>query len=85
MSLSTELTTFIETEITPGRGFGPLAPEDDLLACGIIDSLGVAQLQEFIEGRFGIRIGEDDLVPANFQTVRSIEDFIARKRGLRVC
>ena len=85
MSVSTELTSFIETEITPGRGFGPLDPEDDLLARGIVDSLGVAQLLSFIEQRFGIVVGEDDLIPSNFKTVRSIEDFIASKRRLRAC
>jgi acyl carrier protein len=85
MSVSTELTTFIETEITPGRALGPLDPEDDLLQRGIVDSLGVAQLMSFIEERYGIAVGEDDLVPANFKTVRSIEGFINGKRRLRAC
>jgi acyl carrier protein len=85
MSVSTELTTFIETEITPGRALGPLDPEEDLLSRGIVDSLGVAQLMSFIEQRYGVHVGEDDLVPSNFQTVRSIEGFITRKRRLRAC
>jgi acyl carrier protein len=85
MTVSAELTTFIETEITPGRAFGPLQPEDDLLSRGIIDSLGVAQITTFIHDRWGVAVGEEDLVPANFNTVRSIEDFIARKRRLRAC
>jgi acyl carrier protein len=85
MSVSTELTSFIETEITPGRAFGVLDPDDDLLSRGIIDSLGVAQLLSFIEERFGVAVGEDDLVPANFKTISSIESFITRKRRLRAC
>jgi acyl carrier protein len=85
MSVSTELTTFIENEITPGRELGPVAPEDDLLAAGIIDSLGVAQLLSFLQERFGVAVGEDELVPANFNSVRSIEELIARKRRLRAC
>jgi acyl carrier protein len=85
MSVSSQLTSFIESEITPGRDFGSLDPEDDLLARGIIDSLGVAQLASFISERYGVVVGEEDFVPSNFQTISRIERFILRKRGLRPC
>ena len=81
MSVMAELQDFIVDEITLGRAIGPVGPDDDLLANGIIDSLGVSQLLEFVHDRYGVDVGDDDLVPANFQNVRAIEAFIARKGG----
>ena len=85
MSVTTELQTFILDEITPGRALSAIDPDDDLLAGGIIDSLGVTQLMEFVEGRFGVAVRQEDLQPENFRDVRSIEAFIQRRRGSAPC
>jgi acyl carrier protein len=82
MSVMTELQDFIVDEVTVGRQIGEIGPDDDLLAQGIIDSLGVTQLLEFVHERYGVAVGDDELVPQNFQNVRAIEGFIARKRGV---
>ena len=62
-------------------GSGPIAADDDLIKLGIIDSLGVQQLVELCEARYGIRVVEADLVPENFQTLRELADYVERKRG----
>jgi acyl carrier protein len=85
VTVTTELQTFILDELTPGRGIAAIAPDDDLLARGIIDSLGVMALVEFMEGRYGFRVAPEDLQPANFRDVRSIEAFIARRRAEAPC
>ena len=61
-------------------GSRSIAEDDDLLAGGIIDSLGVTQLLAFLEERFGIRVADDELTPANFRTLAAIEAFIACKQ-----
>jgi acyl carrier protein len=81
MTVTAELESFIVNEITAGRGIESIAEHDDLLSRGIIDSLGVTQLIEFVEGRYGVRVTNEDLTPANFRNLRRIEDLINRKRG----
>ncbi len=56
--------------------------EDDasFLATGAVDSLGIAQLVAFVETELGVPIAEEDLVPANFDSVASIEAYVHRKR-----
>jgi acyl carrier protein len=85
MTVTTDLQSFILEELTPGRGIPAIAPDDDLLARGIIDSLGVMALVEFLQERYGVRVGTEDLQPANFRDVRSIEAFIARRRAEAPC
>jgi acyl carrier protein len=82
MSVMTELQDFIADEITRGRPIGEVGPDEDLLARGIIDSLAVTQLLDFVCERYGLSVGIDELVPANFQNLRAIEAFILRKRGV---
>lgn len=85
MTMTTDLQAFILEEITPGRAIAAVDRDDDLLAGGIIDSLAVTQLIEFLQTRYGVRVGGDDLVPANFQSVRAIEAFVDRKRRAPAC
>ena len=80
MSVTSELEAFIVEEITLGRGIRSIAPDDDLLAGGIIDSLGVTQLVAFLEDRFGIRVTDEELTPANFRTLAAIDAFVGCKQ-----
>jgi acyl carrier protein len=81
MSVTAELETFIVEEIAMGQGPQSLAPDDDLLASGLIDSLGVTQLVGFLEERFGIAVTDADLVPGNFQSLAQIEAYVGRRRA----
>jgi acyl carrier protein len=80
VGVAAEVEAFIIEEITLGRGIPAIAEDDDLLAGGIIDSLGVSQLLAFLEERFGIRVADDELTPANFRTLAAIEAFVACKQ-----
>jgi acyl carrier protein len=81
MSVKAELETFIVDEIALGRGPRSIARDDDLLARGVIDSLGVTQLVDFLAERFGIEVRDDELVPANFRSLAHMEAFIERRRA----
>ena len=57
--------------------------EQSFLETGLIDSLGVAQLVAFVEAEFGVKVGEADLVPENFDSVARISAFVqARARAV---
>lgn len=49
---------------------------DSLIENGIIDSVGMLNLVEFIENRFSIKVDEDDLMPENFDSLKAIEDYV---------
>jgi acyl carrier protein len=50
------------------------------LASGIIDSTGVLELVTFVESEYGLTITDDELIPANFDSLAALADFIQRKR-----
>lgn len=79
MSVAVEVEEFIVREIAPGRGIDSVAHDCDLLEAQIIDSLGIVQLISFLEGRYGIRVDDDDLAPENFSSVDSIVMFVEQK------
>jgi acyl carrier protein len=56
-----------------------LKDTDALLETGILDSLGVLDLVNFIEQKFAIGMSDEDLVPENFQTIERIAAFVASK------
>jgi acyl carrier protein len=80
MSVTTELEAFIVDEIALGRGMRSIAPDEDLLARGVIDSLGVTQLVAFLEERYSIRVTDEELTPANFRSLARLEAFVESKR-----
>jgi acyl carrier protein len=82
MNIRRDLEHFLVNELAPDRRAKTIAPDEDLITQGNIDSVGLMQLVSFIESEFGITITDDDLVIDNFRTLRSIEDFILRKREM---
>ena len=56
-----------------------LVDSASLMDSGIIDSTGVLELITFIESEFNIQIANDEMVPANLDSVESIDAFVRRK------
>jgi acyl carrier protein len=81
MSVSTDIEQFILDELTQGRGITEISPDENLLSKGIVDSHGVMELVGFLEQRYGISVGDEDLTPENFESVQRIEAFVERKKG----
>ena len=46
---------------------------------GIIDSLGVVELVEFVQSRFGVRVDQQEVVPDNFDSVSRLAAYVRRK------
>ena len=58
-----------------------LGNDDPLLENGIVDSLGILDIVNFLESEFGVAASDDELVPENFRTVQSIAGFVERKQN----
>ena len=72
---------FIATRLLySNEGFN-YADDASLLREGIIDSLGVVELVEFLQGHFQLKVEQQDVRPDNFDSVAKMAAFVRRKRG----
>lgn len=79
MDTMKQIHDFLVTEFPSERS--TYAPDDNLLAEGVIDSMGLLRLVTFIETTFDIETTDEDLVPENFMSLEKIRDFVERKRN----
>jgi len=73
------ITQFIVQELLKKPSDYPLAPDDELLLSGLIDSLGIMQLVDFIAERFGYEVPPQDVTIENFSTIRILADYLKNK------
>jgi len=62
---------------------GSVEDHQSLLEAGIIDSLGIMKLVVFLEEKFNIEVSDEELIPANFETINNIKDLLERKGALK--
>jgi acyl carrier protein len=60
-----------------------LADSTSLLAAGIVDSMGVMQLVEFVHEAFGFEVPMEEITPENFDSIERLTRYIERKRSAR--
>jgi len=70
--VETVIKAYISQELVRDPALLPVADDTSLLESGILDSLSLLQLVVFLEGRFGITVGDADLLPEHFATVKTI-------------
>jgi acyl carrier protein len=58
---------------------GSLTADMSFLENGIIDSTGVLELIAFLEGDFGIKVEDGDIVPENLDSLDRVAAFLERK------
>lgn len=75
------LRDFIVTELH-WNGRRELLTEDyPLIENQVVDSLGLFMLVSFIEERFGVAVGDEELIPDNFGTIGAMARLIAKKQA----
>lgn len=61
-----------------------LKDSDSFLETGIIDSTGVLEIILFIEETFGIKVDDNEMFPANLDSVDNLSSFVQRKQAQAV-
>lgn len=56
-----------------------LKDSDSFMNNGIIDSTGVLEFTSYIESEFNIKIQDDELTPANLDSIDKVVGFISSK------
>jgi acyl carrier protein len=74
MSTTDRIRSFIVDEL--GWRGETLTDDFPLLENRVIDSLGLFRVVGFLEAEYGVKIGDDKLVPANFATLTTIAQLV---------
>jgi len=53
--------------------------DDPLLGAGVIDSIGVIELVEFLQSAFHVKVADDEIVEQNLGTLNAIGRFVHGK------
>lgn len=82
--INNRIRQFIMTLFPLARKRSILEDDSPLLNSGIIDSLGVLDLINFIEEEFKIMVSDEDLLPENFETIANMSAFIQTKNSSKL-
>jgi acyl carrier protein len=78
-TVSNNAREIIRNFINSAVNIDTIGDDENLFASGLINSLFAVQLTTFIERKFGIEIGMDDLDIENFKSIDATAAFVARK------
>lgn len=79
-AFTSEIRGFIVNNFLLGKG-DTLTNDSSFLDLGIIDSTGMLELVLYLENTYKITIADDELIPANLDSINRIADYLARKRS----
>ena len=73
------ITSYIHDDLLQGAPEVALTPDLNLLENGILDSLTLLRLVQFLQKRFEIKVDGSEIVPDNFRSIEDMAKFIDRK------
>jgi acyl carrier protein len=82
--IKTDIRRFIVDNFLFGQDDG-LNNATSFLEQGFIDSTGVLELVAHLEETYDIKIGDDELVPDNLDSIDCIAAFLEKKKGNMNC
>lgn len=78
-STETTIRAFIAENFLYGDDASNLDAKASLIDEGLVDSTGVLELVSFLEEKFGMQIGDAEIVPENLGSIADIVAFVERK------
>jgi len=74
------IATYITRELLSRAHEEPVASDQDLLASGLLDSLGVMSLVYFLETEFEVEVPPQDVTIENFNSVDTIAAYLQSRK-----
>jgi acyl carrier protein len=81
MSIKQQLRHFVLTNYLFTEDESRLGDSQSLMQSGAMDSTGILELIMFLEEQYGIKVNDDEMVPANLDSVDNAVAFVERKRA----
>jgi acyl carrier protein len=79
-SVEEKIRKYIAENILYSSTGYPYPDETSFLENGIVDSMNVMEIVMYTEEKFGVKVKDEDIVPANFDSVRNLAEFIRRNQ-----
>jgi acyl carrier protein len=79
-NMISELRAFVAREFLNGKDEG-LDATTPLIEWGVIDSIAIVSLRDFVSTRFGVEIPHPELKPSNLTNLATIASMVERLRG----
>ncbi len=74
-----EIRRFIIDTFMFGINEMPFNDQDSFLEKGLLDSIGILELVEFIEKKYGITCEDEELTPENLDSLHNVAGYIIKK------
>lgn len=81
MTIAVKIREFILKNYLFTNDTNALRDDESLIDRGIIDSTGAMEVVLFLDEQFGITVADEELIPANLDSVDKLTAFVVRKRG----
>ena len=82
-TIEDQLRDFVAQNLLFSGDTFPYSDDASFLGEGIIDSLGVMQLVEFVGKQFGIPVVQTEVTPEHFDSIRRLSAFVRRNQNIR--
>ncbi|MEZ0313680.1 MAG: acyl carrier protein [Myxococcota bacterium] len=81
MDIREQIRNFIASNLVIYEDNAKFGDDDDIFKAGFVDSMFALKLVQYVEKEHSLRVENDDLQLANFNSVANIAKFIARKKA----
>ncbi len=81
-SIEAKVRQYVLDKLLFGRTEVAVDGDTSFLESGIIDSTGVLELVAFLEEEFQVKVEDEDLIPANLDSVNAVTRFVERKSAV---
>ena len=79
MNLNKNIKSFVLQNFLFTSDEAVLGDAESLLQRGIVDSTGILELVMHLEETYGIKVLDDEMLPANLDSINALASFVARK------
>jgi acyl carrier protein len=81
MAVRDQVRRFILTNYLFTEDDSKLDDSASLMQSGTMDSTGILELIMFLEENFGIKVADEEMIPANLDSVQNVVAFVDRKKA----
>lgn len=74
-----QVRAFIEQEFLYMRPGVVITDEDSLMKKGVLDSMGVLEVMQFLTDTFGVTPADDEITEANLGSLQAIAGFVRQR------
>ncbi len=82
--IAQEIRSFVIDNFLFGEADDRFSNDDSFFENGLVDSIGILTLVEFVKEKYAISIEDEEIVPDNWDSVHRIAAFVQTKLGSRV-